>query len=268
MIASRLAILNRSVRMIRSLAIAHFLVGILCCALVAIVPRTPRILEFLPVVILLAIVLSQACLLGLWAAFSNAGERILALVLAVGALYLEGQLELVVGQEGLQLAAATTALVAAGVLIAIRRRGTHLWTIAEPASHVGREHYQMKIRGLMILTLVLALAFAGARALRDVGPVSVILTIVFSLCNAALGGAAAWAALGLTPPLKRWPAVFLLSAALGSLFWYAVRSPVSDAYWNINLCLLLQASMTFGSLLVVRSCGFRFFPKDLVACGV
>jgi hypothetical protein len=51
--------------------------------------------------------------------------------------------------------------------------------------------------------------------------------------------------------------VFLLSPTLGTSFWFGVNSPSLEDYLKINVCLLLQAAVTYGSLLVVRSCGFR-----------
>ena len=109
----------------------------------------------------------------------------------------------------------------------------------------------------MILTIILALLFAGARGLRERASSDFLWTVVFSLNNVALGVAAAWAALGLGQPIRRCPVVLLLSAALGALFWYSVLPPIAHVYWNITIYLIMQAAITFGSLLAVRSCGFR-----------
>jgi hypothetical protein len=92
-----------------------------------------------------------------------------------------------------------------------------------------------------------------------------LLTVVFGLCHVTLGLAAAWAALGLAPPIRRLPAVLLLSPTLGTLFWYSVHAPSLDDSLTINACLLMQATVTFGSLLVPRSCGFRFTTPVLHA---
>ncbi|MFI5456917.1 MAG: hypothetical protein ACHRXM_15840 [Isosphaerales bacterium] len=241
-----------------SLSIAHLVGGILCCGLFAIMPPIPFKLGDLPIVTLLAILLSQAYLLGLWTAFSDASLWSRLLVLGMGAAYLEGLFGLVAGRNAMPLAAATTALATACVLLAARRWGSTLRSITEPPSRAAATSCQIKIRELMILTFVLALLFAGARGMRETVPSNnIIPMVVFSLCNVVLGLAAAWAALGLAQPIKRWPVVFLLSPALATLFWYGVRSPGLAIYWNINVCLLMQAAVTFGSLLVLRSCGFR-----------
>jgi hypothetical protein len=109
----------------------------------------------------------------------------------------------------------------------------------------------------MILTLVLAVLFAGAKGMREMEPTFRIRAVVFGLLNVVLGLAAAWAALGLAPPIKRLLGVLLLCPTFETLFWYGMGSPGWDTYWNINVCMLLQVAITFGSLLVVRSCGFR-----------
>jgi hypothetical protein len=243
---------------IGSLWVAHLVVGILCCGLYASMPRTPSLMDDLALVTLLAILLSQAFHLGLWMAYSNAALWRRLLGLGLGTVYLESLLTLVAGQEGVQWAATTVSLGTAGVLFAACRRGMELRRITESASHADAESYQIKIRGLMILTFVLALLFAGARGMRETNSTSnLIAAVVFGLCSVALGLAATGAALGLIPPIKRSPAVFLLSPTLGTLFWYGMHSPSLDDYLKINLCLLMQAGVTFGSLLVVRSCGFR-----------
>jgi hypothetical protein len=239
--------------------IVHLVVGILGCGLCAIMPLTAplSLLDDSPVVTLLAITLSQAYLLGLWTAFSDAALWSRLLVLGIGTVYLGGLIDLVSFHEVLQWAAVTVWLVTAGILFTARRWGWELRRITEPSSRAASEPWQIKIRGLMILTLVLAMLFAGASSLRETNPRDLILTVVFGLCNVVLGLAAAWAALGLAQPLKRLPVVFLLSPTMGTLFWYGVNSPSPYAYLRINLCLLMQAVVTFGSLLIVRSCGFR-----------
>lgn len=248
------------------LTFAHLVGGILRCGLVAILPRTPFILKDLPVVTLLAIFLSQSYLLGLWTAFSDAAIWSRLLMLGLGTVYLEGLIALVAGLHGLQLAAATSSLATAGAHHAARQWGRELRRITEPTSRTAPVSYQIKIQGLMILTFVLAMLFASARGLRKMGHSNLILTVVFSLCNVVLGLAAAWTCLGFAQPIKRLPVVFLLSPALGTFYWYSVRSPGLEVYWNINVCLLIQSTVTFGSLLVVRSCGFRLVrqaPSDM-----
>ena len=251
----------RSNPRIRLLWIAHLVVGILCCGLYAGMPRTPPLLDDLPLVTLLAIVLSQAYLLGLWMAFSRAALWRRLLGLGMGTVYLEGLIDLVTVHQFLQWPATTVSLGTGGVLLTARRWGMELRRITEPSSRAAPEPWQIKIRGLMIWTVVLALLFAGARGMREANPPDLILKVVFGLCHVALGVAAAWAALGLAPPIKRLPVVLLLSPAFGTLFWYDVHSPGLEDYLTINICLLTQAAVTFGSLLVLRSCGFRLIAQ-------
>jgi hypothetical protein len=242
---------------IRSLGIAHLAIGIFGCELFALMPWKPSHLDEWPLVIFLAIMLSQAYLLGLWMAFSSAALWSRLLGLGVGTVYLEGLSDSVTVHEVLRWAPTTVSLGTAGVLLAARRWGMAIRRVTEPSSRAAPEPWQIKIRGLMIGTLVLALLFADARVMREANPPDLILKVVFGLCNIALSLAAAWAALGLTPPIKRLPVLFLLSPALGTLFWYGLHSPNLEDCLRIVLCLLLQAAVTFGSLLVLRSCGFR-----------
>jgi hypothetical protein len=239
------------------LLIAHVAVGIFGCGLFALMPWKPSHLDAWPLVIFLAIMLSQAYLLGLWMAFSSAALWSRLLVLGLGTVYLEGLGDSVTVHEVLRWAPTTVSLGTAGVLLLARRWGMELRRITEPSTRAAPEPWQIKIRGLMIWTLMLALLFAGARGMREANPPDLILKVVFGLCNVALGLAAAWAALGVTPPIKRLPALLVLSPALGTLFWYGLHSPNLEDYLTINVCLLMQAAVTFGSLLVVRSCGFR-----------
>ena len=120
--------------------------------------------------------------------------------LGVGAVYLEGLVALVDRSEGIQLAAASTSLAAAGVLLAARRWGIELRKITESASRLASKSYQIKIKELMVLTFVLALLFAGARGLRETVTSNLIPMVAFSLCNMVLGVGAAWAALGSLSP--------------------------------------------------------------------
>jgi hypothetical protein len=252
----------RSNQRVRSLWIAHLIGGIFCGGLYASMPRTPPSLsDDLPLVALLAIVLSQAYLLGLWTAFADAALWRRLLGLGLGTVYLEGLIDLVTAHDVLRWAATTVSLGAAGVLLIARGRGRELRRVTEPSRHAAPDPWQIKIRGLMIWTLVLALLFAGARGLREMNPPDLLLTVVFGLCNVALGLAAAWAALGLAPPIRRLPAVLILSPLFGTLFWYSVHSPSADDSLTINGCLLIQTAVTYGSLLVVRSCGFRLIAQ-------
>jgi len=95
-----------------SLLLAHLLGGALCCRL-AIMPLPP----FTSV----AITLSQAYLLGLWTAFSDAALWSRFLVLGMGTVYLVAMIGFVAGSQGWALAATTVSLGTAGVLLAARR---------------------------------------------------------------------------------------------------------------------------------------------------
>ena len=151
---------------ILTLSIAHILVGIVCCVLVAAVPRTPAIRDGLRVVALIALMLSQAFLVGLYMALSGANLWLRLLALGVATVYLESLLAFAAGQQGVQWLVAVTSLATAGILLAARQWGSQLRRVTNDASRVAPNSYQFKIQGLMIVTVVLALLFAGAKGVR------------------------------------------------------------------------------------------------------
>jgi hypothetical protein len=238
---------------IGSLLLAHLPGGALCCWL-AIMPLRP--------VTPLAITLSQAFLLGLWTAFSHAALWSRFLVLGMGTVYLVGMIGFVAGYPAGALAATTVSLGTAGVLLTARCWGMPLRRVTEPSRLPDPEPYQVQIRDLMSLTFVLALLFAWATGMRGVDRTLLIRMVVFGLGNVVLGLAATGAGLGITPPIKRLPVVLFLSLTLGTLFWFGVNSPSLEDYLEINVCLLMQSVVTYGSLLVVRSCGFRLTRRS------
>ena len=233
---------------IGSLLLAHLLGGALCCWL-AIMPLRP--------VTPLAITLSQAFLLGLWTAFSDAALWSRFLVLGMGTVYLVAM----IGLQGGALAATTVSLGSTGILLAARRRMA-LRKITEPSRMPDPESFQVQIRDLMSLTFVLALLFAWATGMRGVDPRLANRMVLFGMGNVVLGLAAAWETLGLAQPTRRAPVVWLLCPAFGTAYWFGVNSPSLDDYLMINVCLLMQSAVTYGSLLVIRSCGFRLTRRS------
>src|SRR5215475_617194 len=129
--------------------IAHLVVGIFYGGLFAVMPRTPPLLDVWPLVTLLAIVLSQADLLGLWAAFSHAALWRRLLGLGLGTVYLEGLIDSVTVDQVLQWAATMVSLGTSGVLLTARGRGRELRRVLEPPGRAVPEPWQFKIRGLM-----------------------------------------------------------------------------------------------------------------------
>jgi hypothetical protein len=263
---------------IKLLVIASVVAVILCSGWSAVVtPRGVPFTSYLPVVTMLALVLSQAYFLGFWTALSEASPGTRLVWLGLGTLALEGLFALAAGNEGERLVATTVSIGTAGALVAARGGGVRLHRFAgpmpPPPPTSTPQGLRVSIRTLMVVTLVVALLTAGARSLRELTPLmplyQVLLMAVFGLCSVALDLTASWAVLGSARPWNRGPILVLLTPILGTYFWYCVGSPPIDIYWNITVCLSIQTILVFGSLLVLRSCGFRFVeawaaPQNLV----
>ena len=124
----------------------------------------------------------------------------------------------------------------------------------------------------MLVTAAVAFLVAGARALQATLPGFRLLNPVLGLCFAAAGLVALWAALGNARPLWRCPTVFVFAALLGACF--AIAAGAHTAGWvYIMLIMLFYSAALLGSLLVIRSCGFRLgagslpFAQPLSGCG-
>jgi hypothetical protein len=125
------------------------------------------------------------------------------------------------------------------------------------------QRLRFSIRGLMLLTAAAALLSAVARTMhgRDFAPNRLTLVNVFlALCFVTIGFVALWAVLGKAQPLVRGAVVFVLSPILG--VFVAVAANVHGAGWvYIILSMLLYSATLLASLLVLRSCGYRFVRR-------
>jgi hypothetical protein len=157
-----------------------------------------------------------------------------------------------------------TVTVTTATLLVVRALGVRLTRLADPAQPARPEieGFRFSIRGLMLVTAAVALLSAGARALQE-GPASFVLLMgVWAMCFVAVGLVALWAALGLGHPLGRGAVVFLLSPGLGAFFAFAAQAHRAGRVY-IVLVMLLYATVLLGSLLVVRSCGYRFVRRAM-----
>jgi hypothetical protein len=249
---------------LRLLVGAHIVVGLLACGYSAIEGRIPFVLEYLPVVPHLAINLSQACLSGCWVTLSGASwwKRLAGLFL--GAVSLEILQAAGVGSAEFSGMAALVSVGVAGALLAARRRGARLLRIPKPPDPPASPGLRFTIRSLMLGTLVIALLIAGAKSLQETlggGPMPFVVA-TWSLCSVAVGLAAVWAALGQDRPLQRSLIVLALALSLGVLFSFGINEGW-DGYFYITSITVLQAVIVLGSLLVVRSCGYRLVRQAM-----
>jgi hypothetical protein len=177
--------------------------------------------------------------------------------LVAGAAYLEALFHGDSMREFLGMS--TIALVATtAALLVVRAMGVRLTRRDDPGPPAPAEveGLRFSIRGLMLFTAAVAVLAAGARALRGAYPHRPLGMAVLALCSATVGLAALWATLGNARPIRRAPVAFVLSPALGALFAFAVDAhPAGWVY--VILTMLLYPALLLGSLLLVRSCGYR-----------
>ena len=243
---------------------AHVVVGLVASWYAAVEGRIPFTLEYLPLVPHLAINLSQACLLGHWAAFSRlpGWVRLVGWVLgAVGLEFLLGA-----GDEHHEFTG-MAALVSGAIsltLLAARHRRVQLLGHPKPSDPPAPRGLRFTIRTLMLLTLAIALLMASVRGLWETlgGRPAQVLSAIWSLCFVVVGLSAAWATLGRARPLRRSLVVLALAVSLGAAFSSCVCHGW-ESYFYVNTITALQAVIVLGSLLVVRSCGSRLVRQPM-----
>jgi hypothetical protein len=244
------------------LVVAHLAAGVVAGALAPVELRTPLGLDRILVVPLFAVALGQAVLLALWGVGSTGPPWKRMAGLVTGAVCLEGLFAPGLRGEFLGTATVTVAVTTAS-LLGVRALGVGLTRRAEPdlPARPEAEGLRVSIRGLMLFTAAVALLSAGARALRATPGHLVLLMVVWALCFVAVGLVAFWAALGGGKPLRRGPVVFALSPVLGVFFAVAAHAD-RDGWVYVILTMLLYPAVLLGSLLVVRSCGYRLVRRS------
>jgi hypothetical protein len=254
------------------LAVGHFLLGVVTGLLARVelgdpfglAPVLPPFgLKHVLIVPLFASALCQAFLLAMWATYSGASTWGRMAGLLAGSVYLEAlfpealRLEFIGGSS-------VAVVVTAVILFVARRRGVILIHQDEDLqqTRVERDGLQFSIRGLMLFTAVVAVLSAGARALYQYRQHVLLLAILWSLCFVTVGLVALWAVMGNARPARRGPVVFALAPLLGVFFAVAAHAHASG-WFLICLTMLGYPSLLFGSLLVVRLCGFRLVRPAL-----
>lgn len=248
-------------RRLLSLAAGHIVLGMIAGLLAQVGLTTFFDLFYILQVPLDASVPCQAVLLAFWGATSRGlpWRRMAGLV--AGAVYLEALFSsiswpLLTGMSTI------TVTVTTATLLVVRTLGVSLTRPADTAqpSPSETQRFRLSIRGLMLATAAVALLSAGARAIKEAPASFVLFMVGWALHFVTVGLVALWAALGWGHPLWRGPAVFALSLVLGALF--AFTDGATAAGWvQTILIVLLYPTLLFGSLLIVRSCGYRFVRR-------
>ena len=236
-------------RRLKNLAEIHFVIGLIARYLASMGSRALA-------VPLIASVLCQAFILALWGVTSTASpwKRIAGLL--AGSVYLETLCRLA---SKWQLPGIPGVTIAAASLLVVPEKGGRITLQVHNGPH-GTERLRFSIRGLMLLTVAVALLSAVTRTLQGLefpenglSPIDVFL----SLCFVAIGFAALWAVLGKAQPSARVAVVFVLSPILGIFFSIASNAHSTESAFVIVSMLLYSVALLL-SLFVVRSCGYRF----------
>jgi hypothetical protein len=251
---------------LRNLALAQIALGVVAGVtapielpdLLGLAPMIPPFgLGRILIVPLFASAMTQALLLAVWGVASTSSPWTRLAGLAAGTAYLEGLLAVCLDGELLGTATVTIVVTTTSLLLA-RAMGLRFSRRADPGqpARPGAEGLRFSIRDLMVLVAAVALLSAGARALEAHHGRFLLLAAVWALCFVSVGLAALWAMLGDARPQRRAPLVLALSPVLGVFFAYAAAA--HRAGWvYILLTMLLYPALLLGSLLVVRSCGYR-----------
>jgi hypothetical protein len=252
------------------LAVAHFACGVIAGVLAHIEFNDPFGLSgILPpyglghilIVPLVAVALCQAFLLAFWTAMSRVSPWWRMAGLVAGAVYLEALLPQTYKHEFFGASTVTIAVTTATLLVArvLGVRLTRPDDLGQPAQ-AETEGLRFSIRHLMLFTAAVGVLSAVARILQDTPDRLLVLIVVWVLCCVTVGRVALWAALGNARPRWRGPVLFALAPVLGAFFAIAVRAHQSGSVL-IALTMLLYPSLLFGSLLIVRSCGYRLVRR-------
>ena len=229
--------------------------------------NTPFGLEHILMMPFFALALCQALLLSLWGAFSQARPWMRLAGLVSGAIYLEALVPSHFRREFLGTSTITI-VVTTSTLLLVRWLGLRLIRKDDydQSARQETEGLRFSIRGMMVLTAAVAVLCAVARALQESPTRLFLLLLVWALCFVAVGLVSLWALLGDADPLRRGPVVFVLSPALGAFFAFAANA--HEAGWTyILLIMLLYPAALLGSLLVVRSCGYRLVRRVVPSRG-
>lgn len=245
------------------LVTAHLILWLLCAILAPVKVHTPFGLQEILLVPLFAVTFSQVSLLGIWAVFSasRAWYRLLGLV--IGTACLEAALDIALEGEFLLMPTVAMALTVVSLLV-VRAFGIRLSRLPDdvPSSRQEPQGFRFSIRGLMILTAVVALLSATARSVQgSPGPFRLVLSVIWSVCFVAVSLLSIWGAGGLGGSLRRGLPAVAVSPVLGAFFAYAADAQ-HDGWVYIITIMLLYPAVLLGSLLIVRSCGYYLVRRS------
>lgn len=242
----------------------HIAVGIAVAAATHWELQRPSVLGLILLVAAFAVIFCQSGLVGFWTAMSPASPWKRATGLIAGLIALETMLLWCRG-EFMFMPTMVTGFVA--ILLALFRiYRAELLAVVDRPREFNRQTRQFSIRGLMLVTLLVAVLVAVGRQVRQTGLYGdeLFLLAAWALAFAATDIAAVWAALSPNRPLLPGAAVLILSVAVGLLVCWGLGG-VRDDWIYVPTIMLLQTAMLLASLLIVRSNGYRMVRYRKVA---
>jgi hypothetical protein len=246
-------------RRIWLLVVVHVVAGIAFSGWAAQEGSIPFVLSEILLVPPFALACCQSGLLAFWAAMSHGALWRRGVAVITGVVALEFLLGWALDQdEPTWIPAIATGLVTA-VLSIIRLWRSELCSASRQWNQ--GNGLQFSIRGLMLLTLVVAVFMALGKHMRQLGVDGPTLPLRFTWasCFAVSNLAAVWAAMGLCSPWFRCGGALLLSLAIAATFCWCFAADW-ESWFYVTTILVLEIALSLGSLLVVRSCGYRLVP--------
>jgi hypothetical protein len=249
------------------LAAAHVLLMILSSVVASVRLPTSVDLKQLPLVPCVALMLSQASLLSLWAVGSTLSSSIRLLGVVAGLLTLELLFPLELRHQ-LGWSITLTFGFTAVTLLLLRIGGVRVASPSEVTEFRLRlsKNVKVSIRVLMFVIATLASMIAGIPLLR-ISIASLFLVLAWAACFTVVGLSTFWGMLGSNGPRASWPATVVISMILGGFFVFTDSAPEREAVYFLFAQALYTLSLTV-SLFVLRSCRYRIMrPSTAKADG-
>lgn len=272
------AIVEKSPRRLKMLVAGHLLASTAQAAALLM----PAHVNYLPSMwALMSLAIAQLILLSFWAGMGSQRIVVRLSLAMLGSVYLAalpllgsilasrpGTSQTDLSEEFLQAAGGYGALIVflTAIFAAARRWYMELRLTSAAEQIIQAKHYQFSILHLMVVTTVAAIVLAlmrfasGAAAAdwqRAAGDVLMVVALVINaLC-------ASWAALAVGPVQLRVGVVLFVAPLLGSAEAFSGSGP-SVVWWLspvFAMFLALPSAIILGTLLVVRSCGYRLVAR-------
>ena len=245
------------------LSLAHLLLGLIFCAYAATAGAIPFVLEYLPIVPLLALAVSDACLLSIWGVLGSNRFALRAIGWLIGLGYLETITVWGTGEDDFCFLASLSALSVSAVLLVARRWSGPLRKLDSVVATDQVPSFQFSIQGLLLLTFAVAASIAAVQtAFAWYGrPGHVVELVIWAVGVATTGLCSVWAVMLSARNAARAAVVLLFSIVIGALIAFGIDEG-SETYAYLMLITGLQAAILLVSLQIVRVAGYRLMRRS------